>query len=137
MSYEDYKKYEGEKVTTAPSGFGNWLAGTIILVEKDSLTLEFEVRKEMTNPVNMLHGGMIAAIMDEMIGMTIYVNDPSTFFYSINLSVDFVNNVTVGNTVTAKTNLYKKSNRLIQAECSIYGPMGQLLAKGTSNLISK
>lgn len=136
QSVEFYKQYIGQKITTAPSGFGNWLAGKILKVEEDSLSIEFEVRDNMTNPVKMLHGGMIAAMMDEIIGMTIFVNGEKNFFYSINLNVDFISNVNVGTQVVVTSQIIKKSSRLIQAECYIHGPDNKLLAKGSSNLIS-
>jgi acyl-coenzyme A thioesterase 13 len=136
QSVEFYKQYIGQKITTAPSAFGNWLAGKILKVEEDSLSIEFEVRENMTNPVKTLHGGMIAAMMDEIIGMTIFVNGEKTFFYSINLNVDFISNVNVGTNVVVTSKIIKKSSRLIQAECVITGPDDKLLAKGSSNLIS-
>lgn len=136
QSVEFYKQYIGQKINTAPSAFGNWLNGRILKVEEDSLSIEFEVRDNMTNPVKMLHGGMIAAMMDEIIGMTIFVNGEKNFFYSINLNVDFISNVNVGTLVVVTSKLIKKSSRLIQAECMITGPDNKLLAKGSSNLIS-
>jgi uncharacterized protein (TIGR00369 family) len=135
-SVELYKQYIGQYITTAPSPFSNWLKGKILEVAEDSIAIEFIVREEMTNPVKLLHGGMIAAIMDDMIGMTIFVNGMKQFYFSVNLSVDFYANVRVGSSVIAKTKLIKKNSRLIQAECCIYGPNELLLARGTSNLIS-
>lgn len=136
QSVEFYKQYIGQKITTAPSGFGNWLNGKILKVEEDSLSIEFEVRNEMTNPVKMLHGGMMAAMIDEIIGMTIFVNGEKNFFYSISLHVDFISNVNVGTHVVVTSKIIKKSPRLIQAECYIHGPENKLLAKASSNLIS-
>jgi acyl-coenzyme A thioesterase 13 len=136
QSVEFYKQYIGQKITTAPSAFGNWLAGKILQVEEDSLTIEFEVRENMTNPVKMLHGGMMAAMMDEVLGMTIFVNGIKDFFFSVNLNVNFIANVNVGTNVVVTAKLIKKSQKLIQAECYAYGPGGKLLAKGSSNLIS-
>ena len=135
-SIEFYKQYIGQKITTAPSAFGNWLNGRLIDIKEDSLVVEFEVRDEMTNPAKMLHGGMIAAMMDEIIGMTIFVNGEKEFFYSIGLHVDFISNVRVGLPVLVKSQIIKKSPRVIHAECYMYGPENKLLAKGTSNLIS-
>jgi len=89
----------------------------------------------MTNPVKMLHGGMIAAIMDDMIGMTIFVTGIKNFYASVNLHVDFISNVRVGTAVIAKTQFVKKGQKVILAECNLCGPDNKLLARGTSNLI--
>ena len=64
------------------------------------------------------------------------MNGEKDFFYSISLNVDFISNVRVGLTLRAKTNIIKKGARLINAECTLYGPEEKLLARGTSNLIS-
>ncbi len=130
QSVEFYKQYIGQKITTAPSAFGNWLAGKVLAVEEDSLSIEFVVRDEMTNPAKLLHGGMIAAIIDEMIGMTIFVNGEKEFFFSIGLNVDFISNVRLGQTIVAKSFIIKKSPRLIHATCELYGPENKLVAKG-------
>jgi len=132
---EHYKKFIGQYVTTAPSPFSNWLRGKILDVSESGISLEFIVREEMTNPVKMLHGGMIAAIMDDMIGMTIFVTGIKNFYASVNLHVDFISNVRVGTAVIAKTQFVKKGQKVILAECNLYGPDNKLLARGTSNLV--
>lgn len=131
-----YRNYIGQYITTAPSPFSNWLRGKILDVQEDSISVEFIVREEMTNPVKMLHGGMIAAIMDDMIGMTIFVNGMNQFYFSMNLHVDFFVNVRLGTAVIAKTKLLKKNANLVQAECCLYEPGQVLLARGTANLVS-
>jgi uncharacterized protein (TIGR00369 family) len=132
---EYYKKFIGQYVTTAPSPFSNWLRGKILDVSESGISLEFVVREEMTNPVKMLHGGMMAAIMDDMIGMTIFVTGIKNFYASVNLHVDFVSNVRVGTLITAKTQFIRKGDKVILAECCLFGPDHQLLARGTSNLV--
>jgi len=133
---EFYKKYIGQRIANGPSPFGNWLNGKILKVEEDSLAIEFEVRENMVNPVKMLHGGIIAAMMDEIIGMTIFASGEKNFFFSLNLHVDFFSNVRVGTNVVVTTKLIKKNARMIQAECVITGPEDKLIAKGSTNLIS-
>jgi acyl-coenzyme A thioesterase 13 len=132
---EHYKKFIGQYVSTAPSPFSNWLKGKILDIQEDGITLEFVVREEMTNPVKMLHGGMIAAIMDDMIGMTIYVTGVKNFYASVNLHVDFISNVRVGTSVIAETKMIKKGQKVILCECNMYGPEKTLMARGTSNLV--
>lgn len=135
-SVDFYQQFVGEKITNAPSAFGNWLGGTILKVEEDSLSIEFEVKEHMTNPAKVLHGGLISAMMDEIIGMTILVNGEKNFFFSVNLNVNFVSIANVGSKVLVTTKIYKKSPKLIQAECVMTGPENKLVAKGTANLMS-
>ncbi|MBW7935911.1 MAG: PaaI family thioesterase [Flavobacteriales bacterium] len=132
---EHYKQFIGQYVDQAPSPLSNWLHGKILDITENGISLEFEVRKEMTNPVNLLHGGMMAAIIDDVIGMTLFVTGVKSFYASINLHIDFVSNVRCGEKIVAQSQLIRKGKRVILASCSLFGPNQNLLAKATSNLI--
>lgn len=132
---EHYKQFIGQYVDQAPSPLSNWLHGKILDITENGISLEFEVRKEMTNPVNLLHGGMMAAIIDDVIGMTLFVTGVKSFYASINLHIDFVSNVRCGEKIVAQSQLIRKGKRVILASCSLLGPNQNLLAKATSNLI--
>lgn len=131
-----YKNFIGQEITKAPSPFSNWLNGTIREVSETSISIEFLVREEMTNPVKMLHGGMMAAMIDDIIGMNIWILDDSVFYYTVSLHMDYISNVMAGHKITAKTHIVKKGGKVIHAECHLYGPAEKLLAKGTSVLIA-
>lgn len=133
---DHYQQYVGLPITTAPSPFSNWLKGVLREVSAESIVVEFTVREEMTNPVKMLHGGMIAAIIDDMIGMHIFLLGEKSFYFSVNLNIDFLSNVAVGNTVRAQTRIIKKGKRLINAECILLDAENRIMAKGSSNLVS-
>lgn len=133
---ELYKQHIGQYITTAPSPFSNWLRGKLLEVSEESISVEFIVRKEMCNPMNLLHGGMMAAIMDDLIGMTIFANGYKQFYFSLNLDVVYYAVAKEGSSVIARTKLVKKNQRLVQAECYLYGNEELLLAKGSANLIS-
>ena len=79
-------------------GLGGWLNGKVLKVsEEGDLELEFEVREEMLNPLGTIHGGALAAILDEVMGMQLFLksNDEDAYF-ALNISVDFVKNAKFG-----------------------------------------
>lgn len=125
----------GKELSDSPSGLGRWLRGTLRNVEKGALTIDFDIREEMTNPIHILHGGALAAIMDEVMGMTAATLDKDTFYTSINLVIDFLSSGKPGETITARSRIVREGKNIVNTECIITNADGKLLAKGTSNLI--
>lgn len=130
-----YKNFIGTEIKNGPSPFANWLNGIIREVEEESISIEFTVRPEMCNPVKWLHGGMIAAIIDDVIGMNIWLIDDAVFYFTVGMHVDYYANVQQGNKVTATTRIVKKGKRVMYASCSLTSAEGILLARGNSTLI--
>ncbi len=89
----------------------------------------------MTNVVGILHGGMIAAIMDDFIGATIFALGRDGFYTTVDLSVDYFASANEGDVVTAKTRLVKAGQRVIHGECDLFNADGRLLARGRTNLL--
>jgi acyl-coenzyme A thioesterase 13 len=139
--YEQFHSFIGKSFgTISISLFGKWLSGTLRAVEPESITVEFIVRSEMLNPARTLHGGVIAGMMDDVIGATIFMLGRKNFFTSINLVVDYFAPAKEGWTVHAVSRLVKVGSTIINAECEVWsvaedGSRKKMLARGTSNLI--
>ncbi len=118
------------------SPFGRWLAGTLLAAELGRLVIEFEVRPEMLNPAGTFHGGVIAGIMDDAIGATIFALGKKNFFTSVNLVVDYFAPAKLGDRVIAKTAIIKEGAKVINAQCEIWhSEKNRLLSRGTTNLM--
>lgn len=76
----------GKEFSDSPSPLGRWLQGVVRAAEKGTIMMEFIVRDEMTNSVGFMHGGAIAAVIDDMIGATILSLGRTKFYTSVNLS---------------------------------------------------
>lgn len=83
------KQHIGKEVTQSPSPFMNWLKPKMIAVTEGSLSFEYTVRKEMTNPFGTLHGGVIGAIIDDAIGATLISYGEPNFYVTINNVIDY------------------------------------------------
>lgn len=132
---ELFKSAIGKENFPTPSPVGNWLQGMLLEAEEGKLTFQFTIRKEMTNPVGILHGGMSALIMDDIIGATVHTLNRDTFYTSVNLSVDFLNSVPAGAKITATAEIVRSGKTIINAQCHIYNEKGEIIAKGMSNLV--
>lgn len=115
--------------------FSHWLGGTIREANKGAFTVEFTVRPEMTNPLGVLHGGIHAAIIDDMIGMTVYTLGSETYYLSVNLTVDFLGRAKVGDKVMAKSQVIRQGAQIANAVCEIFDAKNNLISRGTSNLL--
>ncbi len=118
----------------SPSPFGAWLNGTILSAEAGKLSIAFKVRNEFANPGGILHGGVIAGIIDEAIGMTTFSLGKEGFYVAVNLNVDFLRPGLIGETLRVETEVIRDGRTLAHAECKIYNEQGKLIAKAASNL---
>lgn len=100
------------------------------------MAVEFTVRSEMINPAGTFHGGVMAGIMDEVIGMTIFTLGKKNFFTSVNLVVDYFAPAKNEDRVTAIATVIKEGSSIINAQCEVWNTdKTKLLARGTSNLM--
>jgi acyl-coenzyme A thioesterase 13 len=116
-----------------PSPVGRWLNGTLREIREGAFVAEFLVRDDMTNPVGILHGGILATIMDEAMGIAIYTFDDANFFATINISIDFLRGAKSGDIITAKASVVRRGRRIINAECLVFNAAGDCIAKGSCN----
>jgi acyl-coenzyme A thioesterase 13 len=115
--------------------FSKWLGGIIRDVKEGEFTLEFVVRPEMTNPLGILHGGVHSAIIDDVIGMTVYALGYDSYFVSLNLSVDFLGRAREGEKVVARSKVVRRGRQVINVCCELFDERGKLISKGTSNML--
>ena len=72
-----------------PAPIGKWLDGTLVKAEAGKLTAEFIVRPDFLNHAGVIHGGVISAMLDEMMGMTLITAKIDHLYVTINLYIDF------------------------------------------------
>jgi uncharacterized protein (TIGR00369 family) len=113
-----------------------WINGTLKKVEEGFAEMHIVVRKDMTNPLGLLHGGVQALILDEIIGMTVAAMEKPYPSVSINLSVDFIGKAKEGDTIVARASAIRKGRQIIQMRGEIALLDGTLVAIATSNMLN-
>jgi acyl-coenzyme A thioesterase 13 len=126
----------GKEFSESPSPFGAWLKGTIILAETETLVASFVVRQEMTNPFGILHGGMAAAMIDEVMGIFCFTLSTEQYFPTVNLTLDYFASAKVADVVTVTTKLIRKGKTMVNLYATISNDKGKILVQATSNLIA-
>lgn len=119
----------------SPSPFGKWLNGKVVAVERGRLEVSFEPRPEMANPGGILHGGAISAMIDELMGMTVFTLGKEGFYVAINLNVDFLRPGKIGETITLDCQIIREGRTMVYANCSVFNSEKKLIAKASSNLM--
>jgi acyl-coenzyme A thioesterase 13 len=133
----NFQLFTGKEILHSPSHFMNWLKPTLISAEKGSIHCSYLVRKEMTNPYGILHGGITAGIIDDLIGATVFILELNGQFTTVNNSIDYFATAKEGDIITAKTAIVKQGRSIINLQCEVFLPIkNRLIAKGYSNMLN-
>lgn len=125
----------GKKFKGSPSALTHWLEPTVTAAERGKLSCEYDVRPDMGNAAGILHGGVMAAIMDDIIGAAVFTLGEEFFYTSINLNVDFLHAGKIGEKITATATVVREGKTIVHATCKLFNAEGTLMAKSSSNLI--
>jgi acyl-coenzyme A thioesterase 13 len=125
----------GQDASQSPSGLGRWLNGIVRVAEPDHFIADYEIRPDMTNPMNVMHGGTAAAIMDDIAGMLVFALGREFGYTSVNLNVDFLNPARAGDVVTATAKIIRAGKNIVHAEVTLTAADGKLIAKSATNLV--
>jgi len=117
------------------------LANNIGLQMKFYETAPGEVTAEYTVPAHyqgypgVVHGGIVAAMLDEVCGRSHMGGDPPRFMYTARLDIRYRKNVPVEQPLRLVGRAGKSKRRTATASGEIYGPDGSLLAEAQAVLI--
>lgn len=111
------QSFIGKEFTASPSPFMLWLKPIVLSAETGKLSFQYTVRKEMTNPIRGLHGGVTAAIMDDIIGATMFSLNEDHFYTTINNVIDYFAPAREGDLIIADTSLIRK--RKADRQCTV------------------
>ncbi|MCS6904011.1 MAG: PaaI family thioesterase [Bacteroidia bacterium] len=129
--------YIGKEVKDSPSPVSHFLRGILVEVEEGMVEAEYIVHQEFTNPLGTLHGGIMAAIIDDTVGAAVYTLALPTPFVTITLNIDYMAPANLGETIFVRSEVFKKGKTVINAISWVKNKAGVYLAKASSNLIAK
>ena len=126
----------GKEFSNSPSPFTHWLKPIIRSAEPGALIFEYLIRKDMTNPMQVLHGGVSAGIMDDIIGATVFTMNLSHNYTTINNCIDYFASAREGEVIEARSSVVKRGKQIINLQCELWLPAkNRLIARGYSNMI--
>jgi len=100
------------------------------------VTVEYTVPEEYQGYPGVVHGGIVAAMLDEVAGRSLMEGDPPRFMYTARLDIRYRKNVPVAQPlrIVGKAGLRKK--RTATANGAIYDQEGNLLAQAEVLLVN-
>lgn len=101
-------------------------------LEDNSVASVFTFKKEHQSYPQRTHGGMITALLDELMGRTLWATQPELYGVTTSLSVTFRRPVPLGEKLKARAYMTFESKMGFSAKGELYSLNNELLAEGTS-----
>ena len=94
--------------------------------EIDTVVSEVVIPEHCQGYPEITHGGILTAILDEVVGRSIMAGDHHRFMMTVNMQVQFRLPVLVGTKVKAEGKLLRLKSRIAKAHGKIYLPDGRV-----------
>jgi uncharacterized protein (TIGR00369 family) len=99
------------------------------------VTAHYTVPERYQGYPGVVHGGIIAAMLDEVAGRALMEGDPPRFMYTARLDLRYRRNVPVGQPLRLVGQAGKSKSRTAAATGRIYDQEGNLLAEAEALLV--
>ncbi|HEY5572709.1 MAG TPA: PaaI family thioesterase [Anaerolineales bacterium] len=99
------------------------------------ITAEYTTPEHFQGYPGVVHGGIVAAMLDEVAGRVHMSGDPPRFMFTARLDIRYRKNVPVGKPLRLVGKAGKIKRRTATATSRIYGPDGVLLAEAEALLV--
>jgi acyl-coenzyme A thioesterase PaaI-like protein len=101
----------------------------------DEVTAEYTVDETYEGYPGVVHGGIVAAMLDEAAGRAYMGVDPPRFMYTARLDVRYRKNVPSGQPLRLVGRGTRLRGRMAEAQSALYSPEGELLAEAEALLV--
>ena len=99
------------------------------------VSADYTVSESYQGYPGVVHGGVVAAMLDEICGRSHMGVDPPRFMYTARLDIRYRKNVPVGQQLKLVGKAGKSKRRAATAHGAIYSPDGELLAEAEALLV--
>ncbi|HEX6922816.1 MAG TPA: PaaI family thioesterase [Bacillales bacterium] len=111
------------------SPFFQHIGFELVELEKGNVTVKLEIHEALLNTLNMLHGGIYATMIDNIIGITVR-SVTSQPLVTVQLNVHYLEPVSKG-VVFSRGRIDRLGHRIVSGEGEILDQDGNVLAKGS------
>jgi len=117
------------------SPFHKWLEGNVTEAQPGRVVFEYLVREEMCNSTGTMHGGIMAAIMDDLFGVAAMTCEDVDAINTINLNFHFLSPVRIHERIVAEAKVVRLGKRIIHTTAELRNSSGNAVASGTADLL--
>jgi len=114
----------------------DWMRAQVVEAEEGYLKMEFTVSDYMLNPLKILHGGIAATMLDELMGAAGFLMNRPVGYATINMNVDYLNSAREHEVLSGEGRILRAGKTVFHAEAKLMNKDGKIVAKATSNLIA-
>lgn len=100
------------------------------------VVVEYTVPEQYQGYPGVVHGGVVAAMLDEVTGRVHMGGNPPRFMFTAKLEVRYHKNVPIGKPLRIVGQAGKSKERTAMASGKIFGPDGDLLAEADALLVN-
>jgi len=100
----------------------------------DQVETEFTAPDHFQGYPGILHGGIVAALLDEVSGRTVMIDDPNCFMMTAKLDIRYRQPVPLSVKLRITGTLIQKRRRIAKALAQIWLPDGTLAAEADTTL---
>ena len=111
------------------------LQATFYEMEDKSVASVFSFRKEHQSYPERTHGGMISALLDEIMGRPLWIDEPLSYAVTTTLNITYRRPVPYGEKVKARGYITFNGSRGFSARGEIYSMDDKLLAEGSAKYL--
>ena len=109
MKHHEYENYK------YPDQFGKWLGYEVLSLnpKKKTAEVQLKVREDHLSPAKRVHGGVVSSFFDYAFGATVFsLMGPKDFCSTVELKVNYLKPIELGDLLTARTEVVFKGKRL-------------------------
>ena len=107
------------------------LKAPFYILDDDSVASVFTFLPQHQSYPERTHGGMISALLDELMGRTLWINHPELYGVTTTLTVTFRKPTAFGKKVKARAYMTFEGSRAFSARGELYDMDNNLLAEAT------
>ena len=108
------------------------LKATFYNLDDESVASIFKFKTQHQSYPDRTHGGMVSALLDELMGRTLWINEPEMFGVTTTLNITYRKPVPLDEIVKARAYMTFNSSRGFYAKGELYSMDNVLLAEGTA-----
>ena len=106
----------------------------LVELSKGYAKVKLELKKEFLNWENMIHGGVIASLLDQAFGCSL--NTLDNIYVAVQLNINYLAAAPVGETLYAESKVIYAGKKLGVSEMAVVDSKGKTIARATGTTVS-
>jgi phenylacetic acid degradation protein PaaD len=106
----------------------------LVELSKGYARVKLELKKDFLNWENLIHGGVIASVLDQAFGCSL--NTLDYIYVAVQLNINYISAAPVGETIYAESRVIHAGKKLGISEMTVADSKGKTIARATGTTVS-